>query len=214
MYDNAIYIIHITNGSGDLEYAEKHQDHFGCRLDIYTIYSSHRHINSLWPSDNIWHLVYFGSNIEQSSMICCWIHRLWDWPVESPHKESIMRKVFPCHDFIMSSCSGMVENTWVNNPVSSANMIQAYNRYVEIVMAISNHFKWILSLSSIINGCLVAVQHLLYQRNIDVTSHERHGVSNHCLFMLPPKKISNIYIAGPMWEEYNGDQWIPHTKGQ
>ena len=46
------------------------------------------------------------------------------WPVESPYKEPIIRKMFPCHDFFLPPCGGMVENTWVNNPVSSANMIQ------------------------------------------------------------------------------------------
>ena len=47
------------------------------------------------------------------------------WPVESPYKEPIIRKMFPWHDFFLPPCGGMVENTWVNNPVRSANMIQA-----------------------------------------------------------------------------------------
>ena len=55
---------------------------------------------------------------------------------------------------------------------------------------------------------------------ITVTSHERHGVSNHRqldhlvdqLFWLAPRKILNLDNIFPLWGKSTGDQWMLFTK--
>ena len=55
-----------------------------------------------------------------------------------------------------------------------------------------------------------------------MTTHEHHGISTqwqptylfNSLFRLMTKTISKPHIAGSLWGESTGDQWIPLTKGQ
>ena len=57
---------------------------------------------------------------------------------------------------------------------------------------------------------------------ITVTSYKRYDVANQwqfdCLFGnlfgLKTKETSKLFIAGILWGESTGCQWIPHTKGQ
>ena len=63
--------------------------------------------------------------------LCEGIHR---WPVNSPHKGPVMRKMFPFDDVIVVSVSGTIKDECINT--------QSAATYCEISSAIVNYVTW------------------------------------------------------------------------
>ena len=152
----------------------------------------------------VYSTVYSGADQRkyQSSASLPFVREIHRWPVNSPHKGPVTRKMFPFDDVVM-----LFRPQYVNQMCGSyRSEVQTWTNIDQplpptIRVLIAGTWKWTLR----------------WRHN------ERHGVSNHqphdCLLNQPfiqAQIKENIKAARhwPLCWEFTGDRWIPRTKGQ
>ena len=146
------------------------------------------------------------------------MRRIHWWPVNSPHKGPVTRKMFSFDDVIMSRARptwSLIRGSRWSGLIKAEHWVQLkYNNSVENKL-------------HCLQACLAVTSYFTYwDRVIHISLQWRHNehdrVSNHqshdCLLNRLIRRRSKENIKAPRhWPlcgEFTGDRWIPRTNGQ
>ena len=142
--------------------------------------------------------VYSGADQRkhQSSTSLAYVRGIHLWPVNSPHKGPVTRKMFPFDD---------------------VNMIQFLEDSCDLFTHVPRVLRLDMGSSMIVSKWTTQTQSLLHRRRKErggVWNNQPHDCLLNRLFKARIKENIKTPRHWPLWGEFTGDRWITHTKGQ
>ena len=207
------------------------------RHDIQTWYHVHSHYSdiimsamaSLINGVSIVYSTVFVEVDQRKYRISAWLASVWGihrWPVNSPHKGPVTRKMFPFDDVIMWRCCFVLER-----PIWQEQSLKGLGQWCRVCIRNSLHVYYIRILL-LLTPCYrfrryghpipPRIVNTIKTVSLQWRHNERVGVSNHqprdcLLYCLCKAQIKENIKAPRHWPlrgEFTGDRWIPRTKGQ
>ena len=146
------------------------------------------------------------------------IHR---WPVDSPHKGPVTRKMFPFDDVIMSKRGRSGGRTYHTGHVEGSSAVSGSVPLApgtsEFICSFIKYLRYDIRVNFTTNT------HVIYRIRRDYEHATRRYQAKvklgwiinklENLVIVMTSSNGNIFrVSGPLWGEYTCHRWIPHTK--